>query len=57
MGDQDQLSEGNRNFHALLDHLHIESEFVLVPGLGHNQKLFYATLGEEAFQFYGKAFA
>jgi enterochelin esterase-like enzyme len=56
VGDQDSLLERDRNFHALLDHLKIESEFETVPGVGHNQKLFYEKLGEGAFQFYRKAF-
>jgi endo-1,4-beta-xylanase len=56
VGDQDSLLERDRNFHALLDHLKIESEFETVPGVGHNQKLFYEKLGERAFQFYRKAF-
>jgi endo-1,4-beta-xylanase len=56
VGDQDQLLERDRNFHALLDHLRIESAFETVPGVGHNQKLFYDKLGARAFQFYRKAF-
>lgn len=56
VGDQDSLLERDRNFHALLDHLNIQSQFETVPGVAHNQKLFYEKLGARAFQFYRQAF-
>ncbi len=57
VGEEDGLLDRNRNFHGLLDRLKIEHEYFTVPGVAHNGKLYYETLGEERVAgFYKAAF-
>jgi len=56
VGDQDRLAEWNRELHALLNRLEIETEFVLVPGVGHSGQQFYRVLGAQVWGFYRRAF-
>jgi enterochelin esterase-like enzyme len=55
VGNQDSLVELNRKFDLLLDGLNIEHEYVVLPGIGHNEALLYQRLGERAWSFYAKA--
>jgi enterochelin esterase-like enzyme len=55
VGSQDSLVELNQKYDRLLDDLHIEHEFVVLPGVGHNEERLYQRLGERAFSFYAKA--
>jgi alpha-L-fucosidase len=55
VGDQDGLLPRSQALHELLVQLKIEHEYEVVPGVGHNTKLFYKLLGERAFALYQKA--
>ncbi len=55
VGDQDGLQVRDKAFHDLLTELKIEHDFELVPGVAHNNVLFYSKLGAGAFAYYQKA--
>jgi enterochelin esterase-like enzyme len=55
VGDKDPLQPRNQAFHELLQRLKIEHEYEVVPGVAHNNVLFYQTLGYRAFAHYAKA--
>jgi alpha-L-fucosidase len=55
IGDQDSLLARDKSFHELLTELKIGHEFIVVPGVAHNTPVFYATLGDRAFEWYSKA--
>jgi esterase/lipase superfamily enzyme len=55
-GDLDALLERNLTYHEMLVRLGVANQFTKVPGVGHNQRLFYEKLGHGAFEFYQRAF-
>jgi endo-1,4-beta-xylanase len=55
VGDQDPRAELNQKYDRLLQNLHIEHEFMVLPGIGHNEEMLYKKLGERAFSFYANA--
>lgn len=57
VGDRDGLFERNLTYHEMLDRLGVANAFFAVPGVAHNQRLFYEKLGADAFAFYREAFS
>ncbi len=55
VGDRESLLELNQKFDRLLVNLGIEHEFIVLPGVGHNEGQLYNKLGERAFSFYRRA--
>ncbi len=56
VGALDNLYERNLTYHEMLERLGVANEFFDVPGVAHNQRLFYEKLGPTAFRFYQQAF-
>jgi enterochelin esterase-like enzyme len=56
VGEKDSMLDLNRQFDLLLDGLKIEHEYVVLPGIGHNEERLYALLGDRTFAFYVRAF-
>lgn len=56
VGDKDSLLDRNTKYHDLLGSLKIPHEFFTVPGVAHDDRKFYETLGSGVFEFYQKAF-
>lgn len=56
IGDQDEISPINRNFHEHLVALKIPHTFTLLPGVGHQPLAVLQALGEANWDFYRQAF-
>ena len=56
-GDLDDLLPNNKELHELLQQLNIRHDFEVVPGVGHNSKLYYEKLGPKVFEFHRKSLA
>ena len=59
VGDQDTgrgTLDANRKFHQLLEQLRIQHSYTEVPGVRHSYRALYDALGDEAFEFFAKAF-
>jgi endo-1,4-beta-xylanase len=57
IGADDQLLHFNRDFSVQLTNLGIKHDFEIIPGVGHNQGLFYQKLGPRTATWYGKVFS
>ena len=55
-GEKDSLLELNRQFDLLHNALKIEHQYVVLPGIGHNEEMLYTLLGDQTFLFYARAF-
>ena len=56
VGDQDNLQEPAQQLHERMKSLHIDHEYEVVPGVGHDRAAFYAYLRERPFTgFYARA--
>jgi acetyl esterase/lipase len=55
VGDKDSLLTLNQKYDQLLRDLRIEHEFVVLPGVGHNEEMLYKSLGDRASAFYAEA--
>ncbi len=51
VGAADRVRDGFRDYHALMGRPGIESEFIAVDGVGHNDRQFYTLLGGRVWEF------
>jgi enterochelin esterase-like enzyme len=56
-GDRDGLSVLSQKYHELLETLHIEHEYSLLPGIGHDEVGIFRGLEKRMFSFYATAFS
>lgn len=57
IGEEDQNFDSNKVFRDKLKQLQVPCFFASFPGVGHNPNPMYEERGDEAFEFYEKAFA
>jgi endo-1,4-beta-xylanase len=57
IGEEDQNFESNKSFRDKMKQLQVSCSFASFPGVGHNPNPMYEERGDEAFEFYEKAFA
>ena len=57
IGEKDETFGNNEDFHRHLETLGIPHGWTIVPGVGHEPERVFATLGDENWEFYRKAFA
>jgi enterochelin esterase-like enzyme len=57
IGEEDQNLESNKVFRDKMKQLQVPCFFESFPGVGHNPNPMYEERGDEAFEFYEKAFA
>ncbi|MCX7007581.1 MAG: alpha/beta hydrolase-fold protein [Kiritimatiellaeota bacterium] len=57
VGDQDDLMPYNEALDKILTGLQLDHAYEVVPGVAHDSRKFYRTLGERAFAWYRKAWS
>lgn len=57
IGEKDETFGNNEAFHRHLEGIGIPHGWTIVPGVGHEPERVFATLGDENWEFYRKAFA
>jgi enterochelin esterase-like enzyme len=57
IGEKDETFANNEDFHRHLEGIGIPHGWTIVPGVGHEPERVFATLGDENWEFYRKAFA